>query len=107
MSRADERHKFILALERVKNTEAAMQSWRKIPFPERQYEPLSSDVVCAGLSPLDERIASYELRTSLPDSFIGLSYRYDDTGQSEAWMKSVLDETGTSRRKKTPTRDIL
>jgi hypothetical protein len=29
----------------------------------------------------------------LDDSFIGVSYRYDDTGQSEAWMKSVIDET--------------
>ena len=27
-------------------------------------------------------------------SFIGLSYRYDDTHQSETWMQSVVDETG-------------
>ena len=76
-----------------------MQSWRKVPFPERKYERLESDVVCAGLSTVDEKIASYELRTSLPDSFIGQAYRYDDTGQSEAWMKSVVDETGPSSAK--------
>ena len=48
--------------------------------------------MCAGLSELDERIASYELRTSLKDSFLGLSYTYNDTGQSEGWMKSMLSE---------------
>ena len=61
-------------------------------FPERQYERLRTDAVCAGLSELDERIASYELRTSLKDSFLGLSYTYNDTGQSEGWMKSMLSE---------------
>ena len=100
MSTADDRHKFSLAIEKVTNTEAAMQSWRRTPFPERIYERLSDDVVCAGLSSLDESIAKYELRTNLPDSFIGLSYRYDDTGQSEEWMKSVVDETGSSKKKK-------
>lgn len=30
----------------------------------------------------------------MKDSFVGLSYTYDDTGQSEGWMKSVLNETG-------------
>lgn len=94
LAAADDRYKFATAIEKHGNTEAAMQSWRKSPFPERKYERLSSDVVCAGLSAVDERIATYELRTNLPDSFIGLSYRYDDTGQSEAWMKSVVDETG-------------
>jgi hypothetical protein len=29
----------------------------------------------------------------LDDSFIGVSYRYDDTGQSKASMKSDIDET--------------
>lgn len=96
MSAADDRHKFFLAVEKRQNTEAAMQTWRKEPFRERRYERLSKDVVCAGLSPLDEQIASYELQTSLKDSFVGLSYKYDDTGQSEAWMKSVVDETGSS-----------
>ena len=61
-------------------------------FPERQYERLKTDAVCAGLSELDERIASYELRTSLRDSFLGLSYTYNDTGQSEGWMKTMLSE---------------
>jgi hypothetical protein len=48
-------------------------------------------VVCAGLCPLDERTAIIELQRSLPDSFVGLSYSYNDTGQSEGWMKSVID----------------
>jgi hypothetical protein len=99
MATADDRHKFALAVEK-RNTEAAMQSWKKEPYPERRYERLASDVVSAGLSEVDERIASYELRTSLPDSFIGLAYRYDDTGQSEAWMKSVVDETGSEHGRK-------
>lgn len=99
MDFADDQHKFALAVRKA-NTEAAMQSWRKVPFPERKYEPLSSDVVCAGLSKVDEEIASYELKTSLPDSFVGQAYRYDDTGQSEAWMKSVVDETGSSKTTK-------
>jgi hypothetical protein len=85
-----------------KNTEAAFQGkWRMDPFPERKYERLSDNVVCAGLSELDERIASYELRTSLPDSFVGLSYSYpDDTGKSEGWMKTVLSEAGDRKGKK-------
>jgi len=90
----DDIHKFVLAIEKT-NHEAAMQTWRKTPFPERRYERLSDDVVCAGLSAVDEQIASYELRTNLPDSFVGLSYKYNDTGQSEAWMKSVVEETGS------------
>jgi hypothetical protein len=51
-------------------------------------------VVCAGLSALDEKIAAYELKTTLEDRFIGVAYKYDDIGQSEGWMKSVLDITG-------------
>lgn len=95
LSAADDRHKFATAVQSHTNTEAAMQTWRQTPFPERKYERLETgDAVCAGLSPVDERIAAYELRTHLPESFVGLSYRYDDTGQSEAWMKSVVDETG-------------
>ena len=92
---SDDRHKFSLAVDKSWNNEAAMQSaWRRQPFPERQYERLTSDSVCDGLSRVDQGIASHELLTSLDDSFIGVSYRYDDTGQqSEAWMKSVLDET--------------
>jgi len=104
MDFSDDRHKFALAVQKD-NTEAAMQSWRKVPFPERLYERLSSDVVCAGLSELDKKIATYELQTSLPDSFIGQAYRYDDTGQSEAWMKSVVDETGPSSAKKTKKKE--
>lgn len=88
------RHKFYNVLRSSVNNEAAMQGkWRRQAFPERIYERLSSDVVCAGLSSLDERTAVYELQTSLPDSFVGLSYTYTDTGQSEGWMKSVLDDT--------------
>ena len=92
----DDIHKFMSAIETRGNTEAAMQSWRKEPFGERRYERLKNDVICAGLSGVDERAAIHELRTNLPDSFVGLSYRYDDTGQSEAWMKSVVDETGSA-----------
>ena len=95
LSVADDRHKFAIALQKIHNAEAAVQgSWRREPFPERKYEKLSSDSVCAGLSVVDERIALHELKTNLPDSFIGLSYRYDDTGESEAWMKSLIDEAG-------------
>ena len=64
-----------------------------VAFPERRYERLKTDAVCAGLSKLDERIAAYELKTTLKDSFVGLSYTYNDTGQSEGWMKTVLNET--------------
>lgn len=93
LQNSDNFFKFSLAIDRTINQEPAMQSnWRTQPFPERKYERLVADRVCAGLSTLDERIASHELLTSLPNSFIGVPYRYDDTGQSEAWMKSVLDE---------------
>jgi hypothetical protein len=96
----DDRHRFDRVLSSKSNTEAAMQSWRSQPFPERRYERLTSAVVSDGLSELDERTASYELKTNLADSFIGMSYRYDDTGQSEAWMQSVVDEAGTKGRGK-------
>jgi hypothetical protein len=97
LSFADDRHKFTLGLQNNHNTSAAMQgSWRRQAFPERKYEKLYRDVVSAGLSEVDERIASHELKTNLPDGFIGLSYKYDDTGESEAWMKSVIDEAGSN-----------
>lgn len=92
LDNADDRHKYSIALTQG-NDEAAMQSWRKEPFPERRYERLSADVVCDGLSFIDERIAQYERKTSLPDRFIGQAYQYDDTGESETWMRSVVDET--------------
>ena len=95
---ADDIHQFATAIEKATNSLAAMQSWRKDAFPERRYERLSNYVVCDGLSPVDEGIAKYELRTNLPDSFVGLSYRYDDTGESEAWMNSVVDETSRAAR---------
>lgn len=105
MSLSNDRHKFsrVMDWEENKNTEAAFQGlWRKQPFPERKYERLKENVVCAGLSELDERIAAYELRTNLPDSFVGLSYKYEDeTGKSEAWMKSVLTKTGDRGKKDT------
>jgi hypothetical protein len=76
----------------IVNNEAAPQGkWRTKPFPKQKYEQLSSNVVCAGLSPLDERTAIVELQTSLPDRLVGLSYSFNDTGQSEGWMKSVID----------------
>ena len=105
LSTADGVHKFMTAVRAQPNAEAAMQTWRTTPFPERRYERLDADVVCDGLSPLDERVASYELKTNLPDSFVGLSYRYDDTGQSEAWMKSVVDEAGGAGKGKPPADD--
>jgi hypothetical protein len=75
------------------NAKAALQSWRKTPFPERRYERLTDHcTVCDGLSVIDERIAQFERQTSLADRFIGQAYHYDDTGESETWMLSVVDE---------------
>ena len=100
---ADMRQKYVDALKNTENNEAAMQcDWRKEAFPERRYERLErKNVICAGLSSVDERSAVYELKTSLPDSFVGLSYTYDDMGQSEGWMKTVVDEADKSNRKRT------
>lgn len=92
---ADDRHKYSMAIKGG-NNEAAMQSWRKEPFPERKYERLTADDVCDGLSTIDERIAQFERKTSLPDRFIGQAYQYDDTGESETWMRSVVDETAAN-----------
>ena len=98
---ADARHEFSVLLKSQVNKEAAFQGqWRKIPFPERMYERLKTDVVCAGLSPLDEESASYEKQTELQDSFVGLAYTYNDTGESEGWMKSVF-ETAKSKDSRT------
>eukprot|EP00934_Nitzschia_sp_Nitz4_P006918 Nitzschia sp. Nitz4//scaffold41_size133979//27876//35172//NITZ4_003333-RA/size133979-snap-gene-0.98-mRNA-1//1//CDS//3329551428//6908//frame0 len=99
---ANDRHRFGLALDKSPNSEAAMQSkWKQDAFPERKYTRLREDAVCAGLSEVDKRIATYELRTTLPDSFVGLAYTYDDTGQSEGWMKSFLgaSEKSSERQK--------
>ncbi len=52
------------------------------------------------MSELDERIASYELRTSLKDSFLGLSYTYNDTGQSEGWMKMLSEGDDQNEQEK-------
>ncbi len=99
---ARERYKKILL--NCGNAEAAMQGkWRKEAFPERKYERLqTSSVICDGLSPKDRSYAMYELETKLPDSFVGLAYTYDDSGQlSEMWMKTVADETNQNKHKKT------
>ena len=53
----DDRLRFGDAIRTGTNAEAAMQSWRKDPFPERKYERLLADTVCAGLSTVDEKIA--------------------------------------------------
>jgi hypothetical protein len=84
------------------NKEAAMQGlWRKIPFPERLYQRLAiSNVLCDGLSELDQRTAVYELETSLCDRFVGLSYTYDDNGQSESWMKSIVNNNSLKQSKR-------
>lgn len=101
MTIADARHMFSTALEASSNQEAAMQGkWRKGAFPERKYERLKQNVVCHGLSELDEMIATYELRTTLPDSFVGLSYAFNDTNQSELWMTSVLNDKSVANRLK-------
>jgi len=76
--------------------ETVMQRWRQTPFPERKYERLATDAFCEGLSPVDEGVAKYELQTTSKDKFVGISYQYDDTGQSEAWMKSLVDESGVT-----------
>ena len=101
LQEADARHEFSIALQASDNQEAAFQgNWRKTPFPERKYDRLSSNLICAGLGSIDELSASYELRTTLSDGFVGISYKYNDTGQSEGWMKSVLDESSHESRKK-------
>ena len=75
-------------------------NWQREPFDERKYDPMTGNVICSGLSKIDEQSAKYELKTTLPDSFVGLCYSYNDTGQSEGWMQSVVDETsGGSKRK--------
>ena len=73
MKFADNRYKYTAAIETFHNTEPAMQSWRKVPYPERIYEQSSSDVVCAGLSKVDEKIAAFELKTCLFNSIKGQS----------------------------------
>jgi hypothetical protein len=106
MEGSEARLKYETILNNCGNREAAMQGkWRKQAFPERKYERLeTSSVICDGLSELDKSYAIYELGTSIPDSFVGLAYTYDDSGQhSENWMKTVVDETTAkpkSRRKK-------
>ena len=94
--------RYYKVLESCSNTEAAVQGdWRKEAFPERKYERLEkSSVICDGLPPKDRAYAMYELETKLPDSFVGLAYTYDDSGQhSETWMKTVADETQAKPKK--------
>jgi hypothetical protein len=112
MEASEARLKYESILNNCGNREAAMQGkWRKHAFPERKYERLeSSSVVCDGLSEMDKSFAVYELGTSIPDSFVGLAYTYDDSGQhSETWMKTVVDETTAkpkARRKKKGADDL-
>lgn len=98
---SETRHKYQKVLTNCGNMEAAMQGkWRKTAFPERKYQRLeTASVICDGLSKEDKSYAMYELETTLPDSFVGLAYMYDDAGQqSETWMKTVADETSKSNK---------
>eukprot|EP00571_Detonula_confervacea_P014493 CAMPEP_0172307760 /NCGR_PEP_ID=MMETSP1058-20130122/8537_1 /TAXON_ID=83371 /ORGANISM="Detonula confervacea, Strain CCMP 353" /LENGTH=3131 /DNA_ID=CAMNT_0013020015 /DNA_START=168 /DNA_END=9563 /DNA_ORIENTATION=+ len=100
---SEAREKYDKVLMDCANMEAAFQgNWRKEAFPERKYERLeTSSVICHGLSPNDRSYAMYELETKLPDSFVGLAYTYDDSGQhSETWMKTVADETSQAKPQK-------
>ncbi len=100
---SEARGKYDKVLMSCGNMEAAMQGkWRKQAFPERKYERLeTSSVICEGLSPKDRSYAMYELETKLPDSFVGLAYTYDDSGQhSETWMQTVADETSQTKPQK-------
>ncbi len=109
MEESETRNKYKKVLSNCGNMEAAMQGkWRKTAFPERKYQRLeTASVICDGLSKEDKSYAMYELETTLPDSFVGLAYMYDDAGQqSETWMKTVADETSKSnksRKKKKST----
>lgn len=111
MEESETRNKYKKVLINCGNIEAAMQGkWRKTAFPERKYQRLeTASVICDGLSKEDKSYAMYELETTLPDSFVGLAYMYDDAGQqSETWMKTVADETSKSnksRKKKKSTDD--
>ena len=99
---SEARTKYEKMLMSCGNMEAAMQGkWRKHAFPERKYERLeTTSVICDGLSPNDRSYAMYELETKLPDSFVGLAYTYDDSGQhSETWMKTVADQTSKPQKK--------
>jgi hypothetical protein len=102
------RGKYEMVLMSCGNMEAAMQGkWRQQAFPERKYERLeTSSVICDGLSPNDRSYAMYELETKLPDSFVGLAYTYDDSGQhSETWMKNVAVETTKAKKRKKEPKD--
>ena len=100
---SEARERYNKELANCGNMEAAVQGkWRREAFPERKYERLeTSSVICDGLSIKDRSYAMYELQTKLPDSFVGLAYTYDDSGQhSETWMKTVTDEIQAKPKKK-------
>ena len=59
--------------------------WRKIPYPERMYEHLRGYVVCDGLNGDDKYHAIEEMKTTLPQGFVGYNYILDEGG--EGWMK--------------------
>lgn len=103
MEQSEARYRYEKTLNACGNMEAAMQGkWRKKAYPERKYERLEkTSVICDGLSDIDKSYAIYELGTSIPDSFVGLAYTYDDSGQkSENWMKTVTDQTAAPKRKR-------
>ena len=53
------------------NTEPAVQGeWRRLPFPERQYQRLQETYsLCSGLSSQDRKTAENDLITNLPEGF--------------------------------------
>mmetsp|Transcript_49199 Transcript_49199/g.96205 ORF Transcript_49199/g.96205 Transcript_49199/m.96205 type:complete len:1958 (-) Transcript_49199:139-6012(-) len=72
------------------NNEACVQGfWRQSPFPKRNYETLSSYVICDGLDDNDICSAKHELITTMDDRFVGIPYNFSDVGLSESWMKVV------------------
>jgi len=98
----ENKHRFTEVLQSSNNKEPAIQrTWRKIPYPERLYQRLAtSNVLCDGLLPVDQRIAICELETSLSDRFVGQSYTYDDNRQSEWWMKSIISRKSARKSKR-------
>ena len=75
-------------------------TWRKRPYPIRQYEPLTDYVITESIKEEEATNILSQLDTTL-NGFLGPAYNYDDNMLTEEWMVSFRDGKSTNKKDNT------
>lgn len=65
--------------------------WRKEPYDQRDYIPLTEYIVASSLTDEDDKFLNDHLKTHLNNSFMGPALNVDDLATSEHWMVNLME----------------